>query len=279
MRALSVAMPCLVLAFVICASREIAIAQGRTSANGLHYTLGGRGADVVLLHAFQMDLREWDDVAELLEGKRRVLRYDVRGHGRSQVLDPLPSAIEDLRSLLDELQISRATLVGSSMGSTIAIDFALTYPGRVERLILLSPGVPGIASTASFEWMKPILAAMKEQKPEAAAALWWEVPLLAGLQGMPGAKRYRSIVMDNARIWTIPRPPPPLQPPAGSRLKDVSVPVTVVAGELDRSGSIENARAVAAGVQRGTYIGIPNANHMLSIEKADEVSRLILARW
>ena len=251
--------------------------QERMSAGGIHFRIDGRGADVVLIHAFQMDLREWDDVAVRLAGKRRLLRYDVRGHGRSQVLDPLPPSVEDLRSLLDELRISRATFVGCSMGSTIALDFALTYPDRVDRLILLSPGVPGIATSASFEWMKPILAAVKEQNPQGAAALWWESPLLAGLRGIPDSPRYRTIVIDNARIWAIPRPPPPLQPPAGSRLKDVIVPVTVAAGELDRSGSVENARIVAAGVRNGKYIGVPNAHHMLSIERADEVSRLILA--
>jgi pimeloyl-ACP methyl ester carboxylesterase len=246
--------------------------EGRTSKGGLRFTLDGRGADVVLIHAFQMDLREWDDMAAHLDGKRRVLRYDVRGHGRSDAIDPLPSSVEDLRSLLDELGISRATLVGCSMGSTIALDFALTYPNRVERLILLSPGIPGIKATASFDWMQPIIAAVKAKDPNGAAALWWESPLVAGLRGMPNAARYRSIILDNARIWTIPRPPPPLQPAAGQRLKDVGVPVIVAAGELDRSGSIENARAVADGVRRGTYIGVPNAGHMLSIERAELVS-------
>ena len=252
--------------------------QNRTSAGGLHFTSEGRGANVVLIHAFQMDLREWDDVAARLRRKRRVVRYDVRGHGRSQVLDPLPSAVEDLRALLDELQISHAALVGSSMGSTIALDFALTYPGRVDWVLLLSPGVPGIATSASFDWMKPIIAAVNEKNAAGAAALWWENPLLAGLRTMPGAERYRTIVAENARIWTIPRPPPPAQPPAGTRLKDVSVAVTTAAGELDLLGSIENARAVAGGVPKGNYIAIANANHMLSIERSEQVSRLILER-
>ena len=250
----------------------------RTSTGGLHFTIEGRGASVVLIHAFQMDLREWDDVAARLEGKRHVLRYDVRGHGRSHVLDPLPSAVEDLRALLDELQISRGALVGSSMGSTIAIDFALTYPDRVDWLLLLSPGVPGIASPATFDWMKPIMMAVKEKNAAAAAALWWESPLLAGLRTMPGAERYRAIVLDNARIWTIPHPPPPTLPPAGTRLNDVRVPVTTAAGELDLLGSIENARTVAAGVPKGNYVSFANANHMLSIERAEQISRLILER-
>src|SRR5262245_26651634 len=54
-----------------------------TSAQGLHYQVTGSGDPVVLIHAFQMDLREWDEVAPVLAHTRRVIRYDVRGHGRS----------------------------------------------------------------------------------------------------------------------------------------------------------------------------------------------------
>jgi pimeloyl-ACP methyl ester carboxylesterase len=115
------------------------------SAGGLHYTIEGRGPDVVLIHAFQMDLREWDAVARTLAGSRRVIRYDVRGHGTSRVSGDLPAPVVDLLGLLDELDVPRATLVGLSMGATIALDFALTHPERVERLVLASPGIPGVA--------------------------------------------------------------------------------------------------------------------------------------
>ena len=137
----------------------------RVSAVGLQYRVDGSGPDVVLIHGFQTDLREWDDVAAGLAATHRVTRYDVRGHGRSTIPPSLPPSIDDLLSLLDEVQIARATIVGLSMGATIALDFALTHPSRVDRLVLISPGIPGVGGQGPGEWMKPIADAVRAGNP------------------------------------------------------------------------------------------------------------------
>ena len=156
-------------------------AADRVSAIGLYYRLEGTGPDIVLIHGFHTDLREWDDVTATLRASHRVLRYDVRGHGRSTIPATLPASADDLRALLDELQISRVTIVGLSMGATIALDFALTHPAYVDRLVLISPGIPGIAVTANRDWMKPIAQAVRSGNPRRAAELWWDGPILDGV--------------------------------------------------------------------------------------------------
>ena len=65
----------------------------RVSAVGLQYRVDGSGPDVVLIHGFQTDLREWDDVAAGLAATHRVTRYDVRGHGRSTIPPSLPPSM------------------------------------------------------------------------------------------------------------------------------------------------------------------------------------------
>jgi pimeloyl-ACP methyl ester carboxylesterase len=253
-------------------------ATGLTST-GLNYRIEGRGPTVVLIHAFHMDLREWDDVAAALVDSRRIVRYDVRGHGRSRVETPLPPSVADLKALFDELKIKSATLVGLSMGSSIALDFALTHPERAEGLMLFSPGLTSVKASAKLDWMRPVAAAIKNGRPQQAAELWWESPLLEGARKAGSrAERYRAVVLDNASIWTLPSPPPPLEPPASQRLKEIKVPVTAVAGALDASGSVEAAGVIANAVQNGRSIVIAGAWHMLSIEKPDEVARIILAR-
>ena len=251
--------------------------EDHVSADGLRYQLDGHGPDVVLIHAFQMDLREWDEVVPGLVQSRRVLRYDVRGHGRSRFTEPLPSPVADLLALLDELKIGRAVLVGSSMGSTIALEFALTHPDRVDRLILMSPGIPGIKVTARFDWMQPILEAVKSRDPSRAAELWWECPLMNGARQSPASARYRSVVIDNAKVWTIASRPPGLSPPAATRLGDVKAPVLAVAGSLDQYGSLEVTRAIADSVPNGRTLIVDGAGHMLTIEKPSDVSRAILS--
>jgi 3-oxoadipate enol-lactonase len=261
-----------------------AAVQDRMSAGGLHYRIDGRGPDVVLIHAFHMDLREWDEVAAALASSRRVIRYDVRGHGRSEVKGPLPSTDADLLGLLDELTVARATLVGLSMGSTVAVDFALTHADRVDRLIAVSPSVPGVATTAPAagpEWMRPILQAARHAQPRRAAELWWDSPLFALIRAPASASlradRYRGVVMDNAKVWTLSTRPPPLTPPAGARLHELNVPVLTVAGESDPLGSLDIARSVASSVPDGRCVVIPGAGHMLSLERPGELTRLILS--
>jgi 2-succinyl-6-hydroxy-2,4-cyclohexadiene-1-carboxylate synthase len=249
----------------------------RFSAGGLHYRAEGRGPVVVLIHAFQMDLREWDDVAAGLTPERRVVRYDVRGHGQSKVTNPLPATPVDLAGLLDELKIARATLVGSSMGSTIALDFAVTHPERVDRLVLIAPGIPGINVKMDFSWMQPIIEAVKSGTPQRASQLWWDSPLMAGVrQRGKDAARYRQIVLENSRVWTLPARPPALEPPAGTRLRALPMPILAVAGDLDLPGSVETARIVASSAPSGRSLIIPAAGHMLTLERSADITRLIL---
>jgi pimeloyl-ACP methyl ester carboxylesterase len=252
-------------------------ADCQLTAGGLCYRSEGSGATVVLIHGFQMDLREWDDVAPVVATSRRVVRYDVRGHGRSQIRDPLPSTTADLLSLLDELGIARTTLVGLSMGSTIALDFALTHTQRVDRLILLSPAVPGITVKNRLEWMQPIIEAVKSGNSQRAAELWWESPLLAQTR-QRGAEtaRYRRVIVDNARVWTLRARPPALDPPAGSRLREIKTPLLVIAGESDDSGSFEVARILAREVADAKLITLTHAGHMLSVEQPADVARYIV---
>ncbi len=67
----------------------------------------------------------------------RVLRYDLRGYGRSSRLTGEPySHVRDLATLLEALEIERTALVGCSMGGAIAIDFTLSFPERVSALVL-----------------------------------------------------------------------------------------------------------------------------------------------
>lgn len=261
------------------AARPAAQAGETFSASGLHYRLEGRGPDVVLIHAFQMDLREWDGVVPTLTGSRRVLRYDVRGHGTSKVDGDLPSTVVDLLGLLDELKIQRPTLVGLSMGATIALDFTVTHPDRVDRLVLVSPGPPGVPGGKSPEWLKPVFDAVRAGDARKATELWWQSPLFDRARANEKASgNYKQIVTDNYRIWTFARRPPALEPPAGTRLKEIRVPMLTVAGDADPLGGQEIARAIAAGVPDGRVVVLPDAGHMLSFERPADVARLILEK-
>jgi pimeloyl-ACP methyl ester carboxylesterase len=109
----------------------------------LFYELSGpTGPPVVVFsNSLGTTLAMWDGVVPALRGRYRVLRYDTRGHGQSQVVDA-PITIDDLAAdlvgLLDGLEIARAHVVGLSLGGMIGQALASRSPDRVASLTLMA---------------------------------------------------------------------------------------------------------------------------------------------
>jgi 3-oxoadipate enol-lactonase len=100
----------------------------------------GAGQDLVLIHSLGADLHFWDGVIDAFAAHYRVLRYDVRGHGKTYsdyTTVTIDLMRDDLRALLDGYGIAKAHIVGLSMGGMIAQAFAAACPERVNRLALL----------------------------------------------------------------------------------------------------------------------------------------------
>jgi len=125
------------------ATQELIVA-GR---DGTRIAVGvdGEGPPIVLLHGLTATRRYVVMGSSVLQRSGlRVVRYDARGHGASSPA-PEPSAYtyallaEDLRAVLDSLDIERAALAGASMGAHTAIRFALDHPERVSGLGLITP--------------------------------------------------------------------------------------------------------------------------------------------
>lgn len=120
-----------------------------------HYLSEGSKDKPVLVFANSLgsDLRIWDGVVTHLAGDFRIIRYDKRGHGLSDVPAPpysLDDFVLDLVGLLDALEIKEATVCGLSVGGVIAQGFAINYPDRVRGLVLCDTGMR-IGSFASWE--------------------------------------------------------------------------------------------------------------------------------
>ena len=109
----------------------------------LYYETLGEGNPLVLIHGGYMDRRMWDDQFHAFAKHYRVIRYDVRGFGKSE-LPPVPYADrQDLFDLLNYLGVEKTYLLGLSLGGIIAIDFTLEHPTMVDALILVGSPVPG----------------------------------------------------------------------------------------------------------------------------------------
>ena len=172
---------------------------------------GASGPAVVLIHGHSADLRMWDEqVPALRAAGYRVIRYDVRGHGRSMAPPggyTWESYSADLGDLLDRINVEgpaseslaldAAHVVGLSMGGGIALQFALDSPVRVLSLTLVDSALPGFPYSDELSGrIEALVAAVRSEGPRAAfERLWLAGPLFDGLRRFPARfQRVRDMV-------------------------------------------------------------------------------------
>jgi pimeloyl-ACP methyl ester carboxylesterase len=143
----------------------------------IHYTQAGEGPDLVLVHGLTGNLAVWHlQMVPLLWDHFRITTYDLRGHGYS---DAPPTGYdadqmaEDLRELLDALEIDRIVLVGHSFGADIALYFANLHPERVEQVIAIEGALPALVNARRREnwegwdhWVEMLRRSGHEVPPE-----------------------------------------------------------------------------------------------------------------
>lgn len=101
----------------------------------------GKGEAIVLIHGLSDNLLYWEPLSGSLKMDYKVIRYDLRGHGQSELGEDeitIDLYSDDLKNLLEDLGVEKANLVGFSLGGMIAIDFAVKYPSKVSSLVLMS---------------------------------------------------------------------------------------------------------------------------------------------
>ncbi len=114
----------------------------------------GAGPPIVLLHGLSATRRSVVHGSRQLQRRGwRVIAYDARGHGASSAAPGYEYAdlVDDLRAVLDHLELERVALVGSSMGAATAMAFALESPERVAALVQITPAYDGGGRTGEVE--------------------------------------------------------------------------------------------------------------------------------
>src|SRR5258705_3713926 len=112
----------------------------------IYYEVAGEGDPLVMIHAGVADSRQWNNEFAYFAKYYRVVRYDMRGYGKSEPVEGEFSHMQDLAALMDHLDLRQQSLalMGCSMGGGLAMDFALTYPLRTRALIMVDSGPGGL---------------------------------------------------------------------------------------------------------------------------------------
>lgn len=256
---------------------------GTLDINGakLHYQTTGDGPPVLLLHSGVADSRMWQPQFDALAAHFRLVAFDMRGFGQSDLPPGEFAFHDDARAVLDYFEIEKAALVGSSMGGSVAINMTLAYPERVTKLILIAPGLNGYdftgdATIAGWEKSDELYEAGDfEAAAEVEVAMWLDGPQRKPTQVDP---ELRALIRD-AVLLSYGRPEHaesrPIDPPAITRLDEIGVPVLVIEGALDVPDMHTIAATIAKDVPDARKVTIQNAAHLPGLERPAEVNPLI----
>lgn len=244
------------------------------------YDVQGAGPAVLLLHAFPLDRRMWDEQAAALRASYQVVRFDVRGLGGSDPGDgplTMERIADDAAALLDHLGIGQAAVCGLSMGGYAAFALVRRHPSRLRGLVLADTKAP--ADTPEARAARASLAE-KVLKEGAAAAAEANLPKLLGAT----THRDRPAVVARVREWIAGQPPRGVadalaglasRADSTATLREVSVPTLVLCGAEDALTPPSEAEAIRDGIRGSRLELVPAAGHLANVEAPEAFGRAL----
>jgi pimeloyl-ACP methyl ester carboxylesterase len=229
----------------------------------------GSGPSVVLLHGYPFNRSMWREQVEELRQNHRVIVPDLRGHGESAVT-PGPATMEsmalDVASLLETLNISRATIGGLSMGGYVALAFYRLFPLRVRSLVLadtrpqedneegkenrekqaekaLNEGMEGIADALLPDIVRRVREMIVGTEPEGAASV---------LRGMAVRKDHTSF------------------------LSRIIAPTLIVVGSKDVLTPVADSELMHREIGGSRLQIMEGAGHVSNLERSEEFNRALV---
>lgn len=269
--------------------RQLADADSQfIDLNGVevHVKTSGAGEPVfVLLHGFGASLYSWNAVMPSIAENGRVIAYDRTGFGLTERplnwegVNPYSgeAQLELLLALLDHYAVEKAILVGNSAGGTVAMQFSLAYPERVQALVLVDPAV--YSGGGAPAWLRPFLNTPQARrlgplllrqflaKGSSLLDSAWNDPALISPQTRDlYTKPLRAANWDRA-LWEFTLASQPTGLP--ERLGEIKLPVLVVTGDNDRIVPTEQSVQLADELPEAELVIIPQSGHVPHEEKPD----------
>ncbi|MAL78317.1 MAG: 3-oxoadipate enol-lactonase [Sneathiella sp.] len=244
------------------------------TANGNQFDTrleGPEGAPVVIMsHSLCCDLGAWDELAEDLKKEYRVLRYSLRGHGKSAATPgPYDFALlaADMTAIQEHYGITESHIVGLSIGGMIAQEFALRYPDRVKSLVI-SSSMCALPDGAAALWPERIRLAAEEglaATVDASMSRWF---VEGSLKDRPEIEaRIRKMILETSVEGYVGC----CHAIAGIDLKDripaIKVPTLVIVGREDMGTPVSSSELIHRQIEGSRLVVVDNAAHQLAVDK------------
>ncbi len=237
----------------------------------------GEGDAILMIHGLGGSCNAWLPQREVLAKHFHVICHDLEGSGRSPCVGGLSMEgyVADILSLMDELNIQGAHLVGHSMGTVVCQHLAANHSGRVKSMVLLGPLTePPAAGRAGLK-ERAVLARDKGMEPIADALLEASISRDSRMHKPVVCAFVREILMAQdpegyARTCEA------LAHATSADLEAINCPTLLITGDEDRVGPPVAVADMARRISRSQFILLENTGHWTGIERPDEVNRAVL---
>lgn len=241
---------------------------------------GEPGAPWLLLsNSLAADASMWDPQVEAFGGRRRVVRYDSRGHGASSASLPpydLERLVADAVAILDRLDIEAADVVGLSLGGTTALALGLAHPDRVRRLVCCcARGAYPPEAVASWDQRAARVAAGgPEVVADETIARWFTEE---GLRERPElARDARRMILATSREGYVGCVAALSSARVSERLSALRPPALFAAGERDAAVPPTVVKAMAEATPGAAFAVVAGAAHVANLERPEAFNAAVI---
>jgi pimeloyl-ACP methyl ester carboxylesterase len=206
------------------------VISGYAPVNGLkiYYEIYGEGKPIVLLHGAIWNIQmNWGQLIPELSKTRKVIALEFQGHGHTQYSDrklDIVAFSNDVEGVMNYLKIESADITGFSMGGSVAYQFAIQYPKRVRKLVIIS------STYKSSGWLPVVNAGFKNFKPE----FFDNTPLKAAYDSIaPDKTKWRKFIQQIIDFVRVPFNC------GDSNIAKITAPVLIISGDNDGLDKVE----------------------------------------
>jgi pimeloyl-ACP methyl ester carboxylesterase len=240
------------------------------------------GVPVLLVHGFASNHETWVTLEPALRAHRRTISVDLPGFGASERLegDYSPAAIaQDLAAVLDHAGVERADIVAHSWGSSVTLAFALAFPQRVRRLVLIGAWIYDEQIPPFFRWARApgigemLFTGFYRERPEDRFPMAFEDPSIVSQELVEAVERSLERPGTARAALAAARGQCFLQ--QESRYRTVRQPTLLVWGASDRVARLRFGERLATDLPNARLEVIPRVGHFPMLENPSRTRTLV----
>ncbi len=246
----------------------------------LNYELDGNGPTIVFINGLTMDVNGWYFQVQPFSERYTVLRYDCRGQGQSDKPDMPYSQdmhADDLKSLMDRIEIQKVHVIGISNGGMVAQHFILKYPEKVGALVLVD--------TCSYiDTLLEIIIKVWIRATEVGGSEFRYDIALPALFAEGFIKRNLELIATLKEISVKNNPPEPIKNLAkgclihnvNDRIPEIKAPTLIIVGEEDILIPLKYSKILNEKIEGSRLVIMKDCGHVPTLEKPEEFNKIVL---